>query len=123
MIFIMQRVNCFLTTIYVKDGLVYNSRPFSQNKYCLPNNPHSPWLYKFSTDVMIPHEYFSLVAASKVKLLSLTKDDDDNYFDLGHSIITDKLINIRIRQFLTAPICNLNKYITYKGFVAADLEF
>ena len=119
----MKRVSCYVTTINIKDGPVGHHRPLTKSTYLNTNSTDKEWNFDLSTEVMIPKEWLSFMLCSDVKLNTLTKDEDDCFYDLGQYIITDKLIAFRVRQFLTASIINLNKETSYKGFVLADLEF
>lgn len=119
----MKRVSCYVTTINIKDGPVGHHRPFIESSYLNTNSSFDGWSFNLSTEIMIPKEWLSFMLCSDVKLNTLTKDEDDCFYDLGQYIITDKLIAFRVRQFITASIINLNKGISYKGFVLADLEF
>ncbi len=122
----MKRISCYISYIQIQDGSVLHSRPGEKSGYLVCNGFGSldNWLHNISTDLLIPKERFGFTLCSYVKLSTLVKDEEtEEFYNLGQEIITDRLIGLEVRQFLTANVINLDKSFEYKGFVLADLEF
>jgi hypothetical protein len=123
----MKRIQCYVTNICIKDGAVLHSRPSCATSYLtssISNISNQDWLYNLSTEFMVPQEQFNLIACGTVKLTTLIEDKEtDCFYNLGQEIITDRLIRVVVRQYLTANVYDINSNYEYKGFVLADLEF
>jgi hypothetical protein len=122
----MKRASCFITNIQIKDGPVLHIRPGEQSYYLTCNGfaKEGEWIHNLSTELMIPKEGLSFMLCSDVKLATLLRDEEtDEFYNFGQEIITDKLIGLTVRQFITANIFSLDKSFQYKGFVLADLKF
>lgn len=121
----MKRVNCYITNLSVKDGAVLHSRPGEKSGYVISDKFNDDgWFYTTSTDVCVPGERFSFMLCSDVKLNTIIMDEETGeFYNFGQQIITDKLIGLTIRQFITSDIINLDKTKEFKGFILADLEF
>jgi hypothetical protein len=121
----MKRVSCYITEIRIRDGLVLHSRPGQNPTYLKTAVINKNWLYRLSTDLMVPDESFNLKAAGEVLLRTLTEDSEEGqfFYDLNQEILTDKLIRINVRQFITDTVYSIDGGALFKGFVLADLEF
>lgn len=119
----MKKVSSYITEISIKEGPVCRHRPGEISAYLETDNNKEGWAFSLLTELMVPNEWLSLMLCSEVKLSTLTLDEDNQFYDLGQYIITDKLIALKVRQFITEPVINFNKKINFKGFVLADLEF
>lgn len=119
----MKRIGVYITNVSVKDGPVLHSRPGEKSRY-ITTESFDNWFCSLSTELMIPNESFSFTLCSDVKLNTLIRDEEsDTFYDFNQEIITDRLIGLTVRQFITDNIINIDKTIKFKGFVLADLEF
>jgi hypothetical protein len=119
----MKRVSCYLTNIQIRDGSVLQLRPSQPSQYLCADSLDE-WALNISTETMTIKERLSFTLCSDVKLSSLIKDEETGgFYNLGQEILTDKLIGLTVRQFLTNNIINLDKTVEFRGFVLADLEF
>lgn len=119
----MKRVSVYASCIQIEDGPVLHSRPGQDRKNLVCNSRDPEYLYILDTSTMVPTERFSLMAAGKVCIHTLTEDESGDFYDLKEKIITDQIMNIEIRQFLVGPITDLSKNSKVSGFVKLDIEF
>lgn len=120
----MKRVSCYISEIRIKDGAVLHSRPGQALDYLKPGLINKQWLYRLPTDVMVPNESFNVMAAGEITLLTLVKDEEtEQFYNFDQQIITDKLLRINVRQFITDIVYHISGTSTFEGFVLADLEF
>lgn len=120
----IKRVSILATSIKVEDGCILQMRPGLEPKNLIPNTPNNiKYRYTLSTETMIPKEHFSFMAAGNVCINTLSQDENEDFYDLGQTIVTDKLISITVRQYIVANIYNLNKEVKKAGFCLLDIAF
>jgi len=119
----IKRVSVYATGIAVKDGPICHFRPGEGYSYMKANTLGKEYVFTIDAATLVPKESFNFMVSSNVYISTLTLDEEGTFYDLGESILTDKFMSAKVRQFLTGPIINLNKKPTTKGFVLLDLEF
>lgn len=119
----IKRISVYTTGIAIKDGPVNHYRPGEGYTLLKANHPDKEYVFAIDAANLIPKESFSFIFASKVFIKTLTRDEDGTFYDLGESILTDRLIVGKVRQFLSGPVIDLNKDANIMGFVLMDLEF
>jgi len=120
----IKHVSVYASGIKIKDGPVNHYRPGEGYTYLESNTKTTnDYYYAVDTALLVPKESFSLTMASDVFIHTLTVDEDGTFYNLGQSILTDRLISAKVRQFLTGPVFSLDKKTTTIGFVLLDLEF
>lgn len=120
----MKRVSCYITKVLVKDGPVQHMRPGIPSYYSVVDNHNKEWIHEFNTESFIPKEKLSFMLCGDVKIYTLLHDvDSDTFFDFKQFILTDRLISLYTRQFITANVIDLNKESSYQGFILVDLEY
>lgn len=120
----IRRVSVLATCIKIEDGPVLHIKPGMEPKNLIPNTPSSlNYKYTLSTESMMPKEHFSFMAAGNACINTLTEDESGDVYDLQQSIVTDKLLSVTVRQFIVAPVHNLDKEVKTMGFCVVDLAF
>lgn len=119
----IKRVNVLAARVKIKEGPVLHLRPGIPAKNLICNTPSEQYIYTLDTQLMVPKEHFSLMAASDVCVETLTQDESGAYFNLNQKIVTDKLMSITVRQFIVAPVHDLNKEVNTQGFCVLDLAY
>ena len=119
----IKRVSVLATCIKIKEGPVLHLRPGVPAKNLICNTPRDQYIYTLDTQLMVPKEHFSLMAASDVCVNTLTQDESGEYYNLNQQVVTDKLMSITVRQFIVAPVHNLDKESSKQGFCVLDLAY
>ena len=123
----LKRVAVYIKQICISDGMVLNHIPGMECQYIVANNKESDrgeWKFKLRSDYMQPKQAFNVSTAEKVKIEMVTKDEDSNtFYDIGETIMTDKLTRIRVRGFIPTKVYDFDKNEYSVGIVLADLEY
>lgn len=118
----IRHVGAYIKLIDVQDGLVNLMREGSTKH--LNSSKDSKWAYRINANTLQPKDSISLMAAGNVRVRMYSKDPETNeFYNIGETIVTDRLTHIRVRQFIVSDVIHINKSVTKEGIVFADLEF
>lgn len=118
----IKRVAAYIKRIDIQEGLVSMLRNGSSTN--LKANINKDWDHSINANILQPKDTISLMAAGKVRVRMYTRDQESGeFFNLGETIVSDRLTHIRVRQFIVSDVYHINKSTTKEGIVLADLEF
>ena len=116
----MKRVAVYLTELEIQ-GIVSKKELNKDYEYLSSNKG----VHTIPSYLMSPDEEYNVIASESVKISTLTKDHDTKeFYDLGETLITDRIIKIEVRSFELSKVYSLKtKTEGFTSVVLVDLVF